>query len=452
MRGEAGLDVGADVRRAEAQIQKLERSLQGLQNARSKVDIDADPSAALAGIEKVEGAAKRLVSAEVAAKVDADITRAEANLTRIQANLEVLRSSEATPRVLVDTAKAESQLEAAEKKLNALRGARAVMEVDADTSAAVAEMDGLEGAAREAGEDAGEAAGDGVTDLLKSAMEALPVAGGVILAGVAVGKALLDGIDSGLQVEVRQDRLQALTGITEEQAAFFARQAGEAYASNFGESIESNMDTARLALQSGLLDPDATRRDAQLVINSLSGIADVLGEDVQPVAQAVTTLMSSGLVGSAEEAFDLIAAGAREGVNLHEDLLDTLTEYPALFQRLGLSGEEALGLVNQGLEGGARNSDLVADALKEFQIRATDASEASAEGFRAIGLNAEEMTAKIAAGGEGAREGLAQVLDGLRNMEDPVARNAAAVALFGTQAEDLGEALFNLDLSTAVDE
>lgn len=32
---------------------------------------------------------------------------------------------------------------------------------------------------------------------------------------------------------------------------------------------------------------------------------------------------------------------------------------------------------------------------------------------------------------------------------DPVARNAAAVGLFGTQAEDLGSALFALDLSTA---
>lgn len=62
------------------------------------------------------------------------------------------------------------------------------------------------------------------------------------------------------------------------------------------------------------------------------------------------------------------------------------------------------------------------------------------------------MTAQIAQGGESARNGLDTVLDKLREIEDPVARNAAAVALFGTQAEDLGEALFAMDLTNAVEQ
>ena len=62
------------------------------------------------------------------------------------------------------------------------------------------------------------------------------------------------------------------------------------------------------------------------------------------------------------------------------------------------------------------------------------------------------MTAKIARGGADARDGLDQVLRKLRETEDPVQRNAAAVELFGTRAEDLGDALFSLDLSTAVDQ
>jgi hypothetical protein len=163
-------------------------------------------------------------------------------------------------------------------------------------------------------------------------------------------------------------------------------------------------------------------------------------------------LLRTGLAKSSKDAFDILAAGARNGVNASEDMLDTFTEYPALFQRLGLSGGEALGLISQGMKAGARNSDLAADALKEFQIRATDASETSAQGFKDLGLDAEDMTAKIARGGEDARDGLDIVLDKLRETEDPVKRNAAAVALFGTQAEDLGAALFAMDLSTAVDQ
>ena len=166
----------------------------------------------------------------------------------------------------------------------------------------------------------------------------------------------------------------------------------------------------------------------------------------------MATLLRTGLAKNAEEAYDIIAAGARNGLNRNEDLLDTLTEYPVVLRKLGLSGSESLGLINQGLRAGARNTDVLADALKEFQIRATDGSDSSASGFQRLGLDAEEMTAKIARGGADARDGLDQVLRKLRETEDPVQRNAAAVELFGTKAEDLGDALFSLDLSTAVDQ
>ena len=90
--------------------------------------------------------------------------------------------------------------------------------------------------------------------------------------------------------------------------------------------------------------------------------------------------------------------------------------------------------------------------MKEFQIRATDASESSAKGFELIGLNAAEMTARIAKGGPEARAGLQEVLDGLNAIEDPVKRNTAGVALFGTQWEDMGDAIRKLDLKTAASE
>ncbi len=408
--------------------------------------VDGDVKGALAGMDRVEAEAKKIVTAKTIATVDANIDRAEKNLTRTQERLDYLRSVETDLEVTADIKRAEKALERAERQRDALVSAKSKLVVEADTS----DLDSLPEKAGAAGDDAGDAAGEGLSSGLKDALKAIPVAGGIILAGVAIGAAIADGIQDGMSQELGRDRLQALTGLEPAQAARMAAAAGEAYASVFGESIEANMDTARLALQFDLIDEDASVRDSQKVIQGLAGIADVLDEDVRPVAQAVTTMLRTGIVDTAEEAFDVLAAGAREGVNAAEDLLDTFVEYPALFARLGLDADEALGLLNQGLEGGARNSDLVADALKEFQIRATDASETSAAGFAAIGLNAEEMTAKIAAGGDSAKEGLGQVLDGLRAMEDPVARNIAGVALFGTQWEDLGDAIGALDLSTAV--
>jgi hypothetical protein len=453
---------------------KVEDRAKKIENKPVKQKVDGDASGAIAAMDRVEAEAKKIVSAKTMATVDANIERAETGLGKVQERLDYLRSVESTMEVTADIKRAETALQQITRRRDALVSAKETMEVDADTSGAEAALkslpataeaegdeagrragkglaDNLDGATRGAGELVGKAVGGEIGDTLESALTAIPVAGGIILAATAIGKAVIGGINDGLQVEVRQDRLQALTGIDEVSASRIARASGEAYANVFGESIEANMDTARIALQQGLLDPDATSRDAQKVVQSLAGISDVLEEDVRPVSVVVTQLLRTGLAKSADEAFDLLATGAREGVNASEDLLDTLTEYPALFARLGLSGPEALGLINQGLEAGARNSDLAADALKEFQIRATDGSETSAAAFRTLGLDAEDMTAKIAAGGSGAREGLDQVLAGLREMEDPVARNAAAVGLFGTQAEDLGDALFAMDLTTAVD-
>lgn len=425
-----------------------------------KTKVDVDTKDAVDGMKDVEATAKRVVTAKTVATVDANIERAEKQFMRVYERLDYLRAVSPNLQVDADVKRAERELERTQARLEALRKTKAEITVDADTkpleekgdTAGASFFRKLDGATRGAGEKVGSTIGAGVEDSLMSALTAIPVAGGIILAGVAIGKAVIGGIQDGLQVEVRQDRLAALAGLDEADARRFAFSAGEAYANTFGDSVEQNMDTAKLGLQFGIIDEKATSRQAQRVIQSLSGISDVLDEDVKRSATTVSVLLKTGLAASADDAFDLLATGAREGLNRNEDLLDTLTEYPVVLRRLGLSGAESLGLLNQGLKAGARNTDVIADGLKEFQIRATDASESSADGFRRLGLDASEMTAKIARGGADAREGLQQVLQALRDTEDPVQRNAAAVELFGTKAEDLGEALFSLDLSTAVDQ
>ncbi|MBM3715089.1 MAG: hypothetical protein FJW64_05020, partial [Actinobacteria bacterium] len=449
---ETELDVTAEVRRAEANLSRVERNLAGLRAARATMEVDADVTDAVDGVETVEKAAKRLVSQGTALRVNANVATAQASIDSLVTDLDYLRSlGSSGVKVDADVAKAEAKLAGARAALRDLEGARAEMVVDVNEGGIRRKLSDVADFAGESGASGGKQAGAALVGGIVGALATIPIAGA--LAGIAhtVADTVQDAFRSGLSVEARQDRLQGLTGIDERTAGRLARVAAESYASNFGESIEANMDTTRLALQFRLIDSETTNRDARAVVDGLAGVADVLGEEVRPAGEAVAVMLRTGISKSARDAFDVLAAGAREGVNRSEDLLDTFIEYPALFSRLGLDAETSMGLLNQGLREGARNSDLVADALKEFQIRATDASTASAEGFKALGLDAEEMTAKISRGGQDARDGLDLVLTRLRETEDPVLRNAAAVALFGTQAEDLGDALFALDPKTAVD-
>src|SRR5690606_22383400 len=116
---------------------------------------------------------------------------------------------------------------------------------------------------------------------------------------------------------------------------------------------------------------------------------------------------------------------------------------------LGLTGAEAMGLIVQGMEAGAQSSDEVADALKERNTRVTGREGPAVEARDEHGLNAEKMASAVAVGGPKAREALDQMLDGLEKVEDPALRDQLAMDLLGTQAEDMADALYNLDLDTA---
>jgi phage-related minor tail protein len=80
----------------------------------------------------------------------------------------------------------------------------------------------------------------------------------------------------------------------------------------------------------------------------------------------------------------------------------------------------------------------MADAMKEFQIRTIDGSESTKTAFSAIGLNADSMAQKFAAGGETAQGAFNETINALLGMQDPIAQNQAGVALFGTKFEDVG--------------
>ena len=434
----------ADVRDFETKATKVSKTTETLAKSDPVVKVGADNTKALAGLDRVTADAKKLTDKTVVAKVDADIVKAQANTAKIKTELTVLGSLKTDPTVTADITKAQASLGKAEQRLKALQGARAEMVVTADTSRAEADISGLGDEGSKAGKDAGE----GLTAGIIGALVALPIAGTVVGIGAAIGKSLMDGI----QVEVRSDRLMAQTGLDPKTVAVVARASGEAYANNFGGSLAENMDTARTAIQGGLLDPDGTEKDSQAIIESLSGVADILGEEIPRVSRSTTQLLRTGLAKDAAGAFDLIVKGTQAGLNVSEDMLDTIDEYGTQFRKLGLDGPQAFGLLSQAVKGGARDTDTAADALKEFSIRSVDMSKTSVAAFDFLGINAGKMADTMTKGGPKAAAALGQTLDKIRAIKDPSTRAAIAVALFGTKAEDMGDALYSMDLSTAVAE
>ncbi|MCP6042611.1 phage tail tape measure protein, partial [Klebsiella pneumoniae] len=110
----------------------------------------------------------------------------------------------------------------------------------------------------------------------------------------------------------------------------------------------------------------------------------------------------------------------------------TANEYAPYFKALGFSADQMFNIFSAGLENGAFSLDKTADAVKEFNIRSKDGSKASAEAYRALGMDAEKMSQIFAKGGPTAQKSFEQVVAAIAKVKNPVEQNAIAVGLFGT--------------------
>ncbi|MGW0523049.1 phage tail tape measure protein [Crossiella sp. NPDC003009] len=266
------------------------------------------------------------------------------------------------------------------------------------------------------------------------------------LAAGGIGASITESLDRA-KISAK---LGAQLGATAEQAAEYGKLAGTMYGKGYGESF-GGVANALKTVSQGMTGLGVTSTaELEKITGKALTVAETFDVDIGGVTNAVAQMMRNGLAPNADAAFDVIVRGMQLGANKSGDLLDSLEEYPTQFRDLGLSGQQAMGLISQGLQAGARNADVVSDALKEFAIRSKDGSKSTAEGFKALGLSAAQMARTFAVGGPKAAEALDVVLDRLRAIPDPVKRSTAAVQLFGTKSEDVQQALYKLDPSTAV--
>lgn len=300
------------------------------------------------------------------------------------------------------------------------------------------------------GKEEGESFGSALATSAKEKIKGGLGAGlGLLGIGAGIGGTLSAGITSALDVGAANDKLRAQLGLSQAEAARIGKTSGQLFASGYGESMEDVNDSISEVIRSL---PQLRQASVPVLKEITAGaldIARVFDQDVGGVTAAVSTMLKSGLAPDAKSALDVLSKGFQTGANKADDLLDTFTEYSVQFKKLGLDGPRSLGIINQLLAGGARSSDLAADAVKEFSLRAIDGSKGTIGAYKALGLNADDLTKKLAAGGPAATTAFDQVVDALNKMKDPVARNTIGVQLFGTQWEDLGSAFRSLDVSEA---
>lgn len=278
---------------------------------------------------------------------------------------------------------------------------------------------------------------DDVTGKLENVnWKAVAVGGAVGGIAVATGKAVVEAgkylADLGNEYNTAINQLSAATGATGDELDALGESVKNIYAQGLGDDFADVADGLAATQQASDLTGEALERATAAGFN----LRDVFDYDVSESARAASALMKNFGI-DAEEAYGLIAVGAQNGADKNGDLLDTLNEYSPQFAALGLSADQFIGTLVEGADAGLFSIDKVGDAVKEFNIRAKDGSDTSREAFESLGLNADKMFAAFAAGGDTAEAAFFDTVEALNSMDDPLARNAAGVALFGTKFEDL---------------
>ncbi|MFH8717232.1 phage tail tape measure protein [Streptomyces zaomyceticus] len=300
------------------------------------------------------------------------------------------------------------------------------------------------------GEALAEEAADGADQAVEetgSRLEKLKMAAAA--AGLAAGAVLAAGFAQTMEQSQIKSRLGAQLDATPAEAERYGKIAGKLYADAVTADFQTAADAVSATMRAGIAPTGATEAQLQSLSTKVSDLASTFELDLGQTANAVGQAMKNGLAKDGTEALNVFTRGMQVMGPRADDLMDTFNEYGTIFRQTGIDARTATGLLSQGLAAGARDTDVIADSIKEFVLITQGGGEEVDKAFKKIGLSGKGMQKAFTEGGPAARKALDQVFDRLRTMKDPTDRAQVALALFGTKAEDTQKALFALDPSKA---
>ncbi len=266
-------------------------------------------------------------------------------------------------------------------------------------------------------------AGDGYT-VLKGAMSEL-VADGIT--------AVKDGaVELATDSSKAYAQFAAQTGIAADAMDGYKKAIQDVYLDNFGESLEEVAEKmGKVKETTGELDPSKLK---EMTENAMT-LEDTFDMDLSESLRGAEALMTHfGL--TSEQAFDLMAAGAQNGLNYSDELGDNVAEYSGKFAEAGYSAKDYFELLKNGSQGGAYNLDKVNDSINEVTTRLADGT--IEEGLGNFSDKTKETFEAWKTGGATQKDVIDSIVADIQGTTNEQEKMNMAALAFGTMAEDGG--------------
>lgn len=269
-------------------------------------------------------------------------------------------------------------------------------------------------------------------DFKNSASEVFDTIGkGVGIIGAGTVATAGYAVNLSTEFDKAYNTLQTQTGATVEEMELLDESMQNIYKSNFGESIE---DVA-ISMSTVKIQTNLAGQELEDITKTALLMRDTFGFEVNESIRAVNSMMDQFGI-TADEAYNLIAQGAQNGLNQNDDLLDVINEYSVQFADVGYSAEDMFNMLKNGVDEGTWSVDKLGDAVKEFNIRMSDGT--AQEAVENLGFSWETVSSKWSKGGDEAKEVFNMLLNEMDGLENTTEGYAIAQGLLGTMFEDLG--------------
>ena len=266
-------------------------------------------------------------------------------------------------------------------------------------------------------------------------MTSLGVGGvlGVTAVAGAIGGMVLaikTGVNQATELDDAMAKFQAQTGASSNEMSKFKGIAREVWSNNFGENIEDVADMMGKVKQQmqGISDVDLKN-----VTEDLLTLRDTFGMDENETLRGAQQLMKQFGI-SSEEAFDLMATGAQNGLNKTDELGDNISEYSGKFKQAGYSADEYFQLMQNGLDGGAYNLDKVNDAINEVTNRIADGT--INDSLDMFNDKTQDVFKSWQEGGASEKKVINAIVEDIKNTTDAEEKRQKMAKAFGTMGED----------------
>lgn len=200
-----------------------------------------------------------------------------------------------------------------------------------------------------------------------------------------------------------------------------------------GDSLRATADRSSMLTQlTG--ETGAGMRDLR---KEIEAVADYFGKDFNEVLRSANAL-SKGFGISAQEAMRLVRDGLVSGADAGGDFLDTVREYPRYFKEAGLSAEDFIAISTNAAKQGVF-SDKGVDAIKEGNLRIREMTTATAAALEGIGISSQAVMEGLRNGSVTTFDVMQQVAARLKELPPSASQVGAALAdIFGGPGEDAG--------------